>query len=89
MTMKDVREIIKSFIVDSFQAGSAEVQIDENTSFLETGLVDSMRVLELVDFLEERFGIRVENSELVPQNLDSIRNIAAYLSVKGVTNAGS
>jgi len=87
--MEDVRKIIRTFIVDAFQAGSAEVQIDENTSFLETGLVDSMRVLELVDFLEERFGIRVENSELVPQNLDSIRNIAEYLLVKGVTNAGS
>ena len=88
MTVQDIRSIITSFVADSFQNGSAEVQIDENSSFLDLGLVDSMRVLELVDFLEQRFSISVEDSELVPENLDSIGNIFIYLKSKGVPDVG-
>jgi acyl carrier protein len=65
------------------------VRIDEGTSFLDTGLIDSTGVLELVDFLEEQFGIAVEDSELVPENLDSISNLSRYLVSKGVPAAGN
>ncbi len=86
--MNNIRGLVTSFVVNTFQTGSTDVQVNDDTSLLESGLVDSMRVLELVDFLEERFGITVENSELVPENLDSIRNISAYLESKGVPDKG-
>jgi acyl carrier protein len=86
--MSATRDIITSFVVSTFQFGSPGVQIEYGTSFLETGLMDSMRVLELVDFLEGRFGIVVEDTELVPENLDSIRNICTYLESKGVSDGG-
>ena len=53
-----------------------------NDSFLENGFIDSTGVLQLVTFLEETFGITVEEGELTPENLDSINNISAYLSRK-------
>ena len=87
--MESNKDILTSFIQDSFLPGSPGVRLDESTSFLDTGLIDSAGVLELVDFLEEQFGIAVEDSELVPENLDSISNLCRYLESKGVPAAGS
>ena len=87
--MMNTRDIITSFVVETFPTGSPEIRIEEDTSFLESGLIDSMGVLELVDFLESQFGIAVEDSELVPENLDSIRSICRYLESKGISAAGS
>ena len=87
--MESNKDILKSFIQDSFLPGSPGVRLDDGTSFLDTGLIDSAGVLELVDFLEEQFGIAVEDSELVPENLDSISNLCRYLESKGVPAAGN
>ena len=89
VAINNVRAVIKSFVTESFRTGSPDMQIDENTSFLDSGLIDSMRVLELVDCLENRFGITVKDSELVPENLDSIRNICRYLESKGIPDTTS
>jgi acyl carrier protein len=51
-------------------------------SLLGRGLIDSTGVLELVDFIEERFAIKVEDDEVIPDNLDSIRNVATYVAKK-------
>jgi len=74
-------------MLETFPAASLSVNLDDSTSFLDTGLIDSTGVLELVDFLEEQFDISVEDSELVPENLDSIDNLSRYLEVKGVSDA--
>jgi acyl carrier protein len=87
--MKGTLEIIKSFVQGTFPTGTKENCIEEDMSFLESGLIDSMGVLELVDFLEGQFGIAVEDSELVPENLDSIRNICRYLESKGISATGT
>ncbi len=84
--MLTTSSLVRQFIVENFlfeEAGS----LKEDTSFLESGIIDSTGVLELVSFLEERFGIRVEDDELVPENLDSIENVANYVARKlGVSN---
>ncbi|SRR5579872_396742 len=81
---------IRNFIAENFLFGSAD-QIRDEESFLETGLLDSTGVLQLVDFLEERYGIVVENEEVTPDNLDSIERISAYLERKldGLPRAGA
>lgn len=58
--------------------------IDDHVSLMDTGLLDSTGVLELVAFLEDQFGIVVADDELVPENLDSLSHIAAYVGRKGV-----
>ena len=78
----DVTSTIRKFIIESFLFEESE-ELDENTSFLETGIIDSTGILELVTFLEESFGIIVEDEELTPENLDSIGNLVRYLELKG------
>jgi len=56
--------------------------LNDDTSFLDKRIIDSTGILELVSFLEEELSIGVEDDELVPENLDSINNIVAYLERK-------
>lgn len=86
--MGNTAAIIKSFIIDTFPSASSDFLIDDTTSFLDSGLIDSTGVLELVDFLEGQFGIEVEDSELVPENLDSISNLCKYLEAKTGKSSG-
>lgn len=79
--MSDLKPKIKEFIIENFLFGNANGLTDD-TSFLEEGIIDSTGVLELVTFLEEDFGIQVDDEELIPENLDSIDNVTAYLAYK-------
>ncbi len=56
--------------------------LQNDTSFLDEGIIDSTGILELVDFLESEFSIDVEDEELIPENLDSLNNLDSYLSRK-------
>ena len=73
---------IKAFIVSNFLFGQEGAGISDDQSFLETGLIDSTGLLELVAFVEERYGISVEDRELLPANLDSLSNISAFVALK-------
>ena len=79
--MSETREQIREFIVENFLFGSDDGLTDE-VSFLDEGIIDSTGILELVSFLEETFNIAVEDEELIPENLDSIKNVVAYLEKK-------
>lgn len=74
-------EKVKTFIIEKFLFGDGE-KLDDDTSFLEQGIIDSTGVLELTNFLEESFSIKVEDDEMLPENLDSLDNIANYLQKK-------
>ena len=77
---------VREFVVENFLFGDGEV-LKEDTSFMEEGIIDSTGILELVFFLEETFSISVEDDELVPENMDSLRSIAGFIDRK--LNAGS
>ena len=79
--MSDPKDKIRAFVVENFLFGSDE-NLEDNTSFLDEGIIDSTGILELVSFLEEEFSITVEDEELIPENLDSINNVTAYLVQK-------
>ena len=79
--MNETKTQIKEFIIENFLFGNAN-GLKDDTSFLEEGIIDSTGVLELVTFLEETFDIQVEDEELIPENLDSINNVTAYLERK-------
>ncbi|MBN9551630.1 MAG: acyl carrier protein [Alphaproteobacteria bacterium] len=71
-------EQIRSFLVSNFYVGDVRA-LGNDTSLLDQGIVDSTGVMEIVGFIEETFGITVEDSELLPENLDSIRGIEQYI----------
>ncbi len=72
---------IREFVVSNFLYGQEQTLMD-NDSFLAKGIVDSTGVLQLVTFLEETYGITVEDEELTPEYLDSISSVSAYLCRK-------
>jgi acyl carrier protein len=61
--------------------GSADQFLDSD-SFMDHHIIDSTGFLEVVTFLEETFGITVEDDEMLPENLDSLNNIEAYINKK-------
>ncbi|HVK75743.1 MAG TPA: acyl carrier protein [Kofleriaceae bacterium] len=74
-----VERDVTKFIVDNFLFGNVAEAPAPRTSFMETGLIDSTGVLELVAFVEEKYGVKVGDDELVPENLDSVANLAAFV----------
>ncbi len=82
--MSDIQNVIIQFIRDNFIAGRSDVVIDIDLSLIEKGIMDSTGVLELVEFLESTYSIKVEDEELVPENLETVSNIIKYLKTKGV-----
>ena len=72
---------VRVFVVENFHYGDTD-GLDESTSFLESGIIDSTGILELVSFLEETYSIIVEDDELIPENLDSLSNIDQFLEGK-------
>jgi acyl carrier protein len=74
-----MQQQIRSFILSSFLFSDDESKLKNNDSLLEQGIMDSTGVLELVAFLESQFGIKVADDELLPENLDSVDQIAAFI----------
>ncbi|MBN1496880.1 MAG: acyl carrier protein [Spirochaetes bacterium] len=83
--MQSTQEIIMNYINENFIAGrSSKVELTPDVSLLESGIVDSTGILELVLFIEEQFSIKIEDEEIVPENLDSVANLLAFLEKKNV-----
>lgn len=87
--MMQIEQRLRQFLVENFLYGQ-DTTLDATTSLLETGVMDSTGVLELIGFLEQTYGFTVEDDELVPENLDSIANLVAFVARKQkvVANAG-
>jgi len=77
-----IEEKLRTFIQNNFLLGDKNRAIKKDESFLQSGIIDSTGVLELVNFIEETYKIKVEDEELVPENLDSIQNLIAYIQKK-------
>ena len=79
---------IRKYIQDNLLYGNS-APLGESDSLLEAGIIDSTGAMELVAFLEEEFGIRVDDRDLVPENLDSIAAMDAFVSRKLQEQKGS
>jgi len=75
----EVEMLIRDFIVENFLFGNVDVPLGDEDSFLQKGFIDSTGILEVVSFIEEKFGIKVEDDDLLPENLDSIRRLADFV----------
>ena len=76
--MSEMKTAIRQFLLDNFlRAGNAAIADD--ASFMKGHVLDSSGFMELVLFLEESFGVKVDDAELLPENLDSLNNIEAFL----------
>ncbi len=78
----DLRREIRQFIIEVFAFGDESVLTSDDASLLESHVLDSTDVLELIVFLESRFGIKVEDEEVVPENFDAVNKLHAFATRK-------
>ena len=75
-------EELKTFVIDNFLFGQADGSLSNDTSFLESGIIDSTGLLELIAFVERTYAIRLDDAELIPDNLDSLSRLTAFIGRK-------
>ena len=73
---------IRQFVVNSFLFGRECDAPTDDASFLESGIIDSTGVLELIGFIEGRYRIKLDDEDLVPENLDSVSRVVAFVKRK-------
>lgn len=81
-TQQDIKAQVRAYIVDNFIMGGNADHLKDADSFMETHVVDSTGFLELVTFIEETYRVTVSDDDMVPENLDSLDNIDAYVRRK-------
>ncbi len=79
-TASEPAQIVRIFLIENFLLGQGT--IDNDASLLESGIVDSTGIVEVASFLENRFGIELDDDDLTAANLDSIDRIAAFVGRK-------
>jgi acyl carrier protein len=82
--MQDIKAQVRRYINDNFMLGVNNRPLADADSFMEHHVLDSTGFLELIAFLEETFHIAVADEEMVPENLDSLDHVAAFLGRKRV-----
>lgn len=80
--MQNVEEMIRKYIADNILFSKDGYPYADDASFLENGIIDSMNVLELVVFVEDHFGITVNDEDVVPENFDSLKSMSTYVRQK-------
>ncbi len=80
--MSSIETEVRQYVSDKLLFGRTEVELKGDTSFLESGIIDSTGVLELVSFLEEQFKVKVDDEDLIPANLDSVDAIIRFVESK-------
>ena len=77
-----IETLIRAYVLENFLFTDDDGQLQNDASFLEEGIIDSTGVLELVMFVEETFSITVEDEEILPENFDSVTQLARYVQLK-------
>ena len=80
----NIKDQLRNFIYHNFMYTNSGNGITDDQSFLDSGIIDSTGVLELVTFVEETFEINIEDDELIPENLDSVARVVAYVERKRI-----
>lgn len=76
------RTTIRKFILSNFLFSEDESTLDDGQSLLQTGVLDSSGILELIQFLEDQFALKVADAEMIPGNLDSVSHIVGFVNRK-------
>lgn len=79
---------VRQFLADNFILDDGGAGLDADESLTQAGVLDSMGVLELIMFIEERFGVSIPDEDTLPENLDGVTRIVAYVSRRLGEGAG-
>jgi len=78
----NVKGKLRKFISERFLPFSQTASFEDSDSFMDKGIIDSTGVLELLEFIEEKFRIKVEDEDVIPDNLDSLEKLTHYIGRK-------
>ena len=78
----NIEQQLREYILDNFLFTDDQSILNNGDSFLVKGILDSTGILEVIYFLEDEFGIKIEDEEMIPENLDSINNLVAFVNKK-------
>ena len=78
----DESRLVRNFILKNFLFSEDESVLKNDGSLIASGAIDSTGVLELIMFVEQTFGIKVADEEMIPENLDSVEKIIGYVNRK-------
>jgi len=73
---------IRSYILENFLFTDDQSELNDDDSFMDQGIIDSTAVLELIFFIEEEFGVKVDAEEMIPDNLDSVNKVTSFIERK-------
>jgi len=76
------RDTVRKYILENYLFSDDQSALADDDSFLDKGIIDSTGILEVIYFLEDDFGITVEDDEMMPENLDSVNNIVSFIEKK-------
>jgi acyl carrier protein len=85
--MTSVEQKLRKIVTETFLVGGDRSELRGDDSFIETGIIDSTGILQLVEFVEQEFSFKVEDEDLIPENLDSIDRLVAFVERKKVLSA--
>lgn len=80
--MSETEARVRSYILENYLFTDDESELSSGDSLLEKGIIDSTGVMEVILFLEEEFGVLVEDDEMVPENLDSVDNLVKFINAR-------
>lgn len=80
----NIEEKVRGYILENYLFSVDQSELNNDDSFLDKGIIDSTGVLEIIFFLDEEFGINVEDEEILPENLDSVNFIVNYINLKSI-----
>ena len=75
----EIKNNVKQFIIDNFLFSSIDNSFHDDDSFMENGIIDSTGILELVEYIEHQYNIKIKDEELLPENLDTLNNVSNFI----------
>ncbi|MGD0695738.1 MAG: acyl carrier protein [Terriglobia bacterium] len=82
-----IKEEIRQYILTEFLPGEKPSNLRDDTALRTSGIIDSVGLLRMIDYIEERYKIQVEAHEAGVENFDRIEDIAAFIQRKSATGA--
>ena len=80
--MQDIKGTVRNYILQNFLMGDVGVALKDDQSFLDHRIIDSTGFIELVTYLETTWSLRIQDEEMIPENLDSLNNIERFVRAK-------
>ena len=77
-----IEQQLRDYILENFLFTDDQSALNSEDSFLEKGIIDSTGILEVIYFIEDEFSIKINDEEMLPENLDSVKNIVNFVTQK-------